>query len=98
MKFAKFVKLDKIAKSSAAAAGELASESSSAVALLQRLAITLHRENARAALRRFGHGLQSPPPAHELGTAFFIIFPDSDFSKKVAHVHSESFAPVFNWG
>ena len=28
---------------------------------------------------------------------FLIIFPESDFFKKIAHVHSESFAPVFNW-
>ena len=28
---------------------------------------------------------------------FLIIFPESDFFKKVAHVHSESFAPVFKW-
>ena len=55
-----------LAKSSAAAAGELSSESASAVALLQRLAITLHKENARAVLRRLGHGAQSCIPGHEL--------------------------------
>ena len=31
-------------------------------------------------------------------TMILIIFPESDFLKKVAHVHSESFAPVFNLG
>ena len=31
-------------------------------------------------------------------TMILNIFPESDFLKKVAHVHSESFALVFNWG
>ena len=31
-------------------------------------------------------------------TMILIIFPESDFLKKVAHVHSASFAPIFNWG
>ena len=55
-----------LAKSSAAAAGELSSTQSSVVALLRCLATTLHRENARAALRRFGHGVQSLPSAQHL--------------------------------
>ena len=47
-----------LAKSSASAAGEFATEASAVVALLQRLAIMLHWENAWAALRRFGHGVR----------------------------------------
>jgi hypothetical protein len=43
-----------LAKSSALATGELESNSSCAIMLQQRLAMTLHRENARACLRRFG--------------------------------------------
>ena len=42
-----------LAKTSALATGELATESTSAIMLLQRLSMTLHRENARACLRRF---------------------------------------------
>ena len=49
-----------LVKSSALAAGELASESACGVSLLQRLSLVLQRENARAVLRRFGHGA-SPP-------------------------------------
>ena len=48
------------AKSSALASGEFASESSCGSALQQRLSLILHRENARACLRRFGHGGQAP--------------------------------------
>ena len=55
-----------LAKSSAAAAGELSSESANAVAMLQRLAITLHKENARAVLRRLGNGVQSCMAGHDL--------------------------------
>ena len=55
-----------LAKSSASAAGEFTTESSAAVALLQRLAITLHRENARAVLRRLGNGGQALPPGQDL--------------------------------
>jgi len=43
-----------LAKSSALATGELTTESASAIMLHQRLSMTLHRENARACLRRFG--------------------------------------------
>ena len=43
----------KLAKSSAFYSGELATESTCAVHLLQRLSMILHRENARACLRRF---------------------------------------------
>ena len=43
----------KLAKSSAFATGELATDSICAVQLLQRLSMVLHRENARACLRRF---------------------------------------------
>ncbi len=43
-----------LAKSSALATGELESESSCAIMLRQRLSMTLHRESARACLRRFG--------------------------------------------
>jgi hypothetical protein len=43
-----------LAKTSALATGELQTESVSAVLLRQRLSMTLHRENARACLRRFG--------------------------------------------
>ena len=42
-----------LAKTSALATGELAAESTSVIMLLQRLSMTLHRENARACLRRF---------------------------------------------
>ena len=44
-----------LAKTSALATGELESDRSCAIALQQRLSMTLHRENARACLRRFGH-------------------------------------------
>ena len=43
-----------LAKSSALAFGELQTTKASATQLLQRLSMTLHRENARACLRRFG--------------------------------------------
>ena len=43
-----------LAKSSALASGELQTESSCAIWLQQRLSMTLHRENARACLKRFG--------------------------------------------
>ena len=43
-----------LAKNSALATGELESNSSCAAMLQQRLSMTLHRENARACLRRFG--------------------------------------------
>ena len=43
-----------LAKSSALAFGELQTTKTSATQLLQRLSMTLHRENARACLRRFG--------------------------------------------
>ena len=43
-----------LAKSSALATGELETESSSAVLLRQRLSMALHRESARACLKRFG--------------------------------------------
>ena len=43
-----------LAKTSALATGELETERSCAMALRQRLSMTLHRENARACLRRFG--------------------------------------------
>ena len=43
-----------LAKSSALASGELQTESSCAVWHQQRLSMTLHRENARACLKRFG--------------------------------------------
>jgi len=43
-----------LAKSSALATGELESHSTCAIMLRQRLSMTLHRENARACLRRFG--------------------------------------------
>ena len=42
-----------LAKNSVLASGELATEDTSATMLLQRLSMTLHRENARACLRRF---------------------------------------------
>ena len=42
-----------LAKTSALATGELETESTCAVLLQQRLSMTLHRENARACLRRF---------------------------------------------
>lgn len=45
-----------LAKSSALAFGELQTTTASATQLLQRLSMTLHRENARACLRRFGGG------------------------------------------
>ena len=41
-----------LAKKHALATGELTSDKESAVTLLQRLSIILHRENARAILRR----------------------------------------------
>jgi len=43
-----------LAKSSALAMGELESNSTCAIMLRQRLSLTLHRENARACLKRFG--------------------------------------------
>ena len=42
-----------LAKTSALASGELATDSTCAILLQQRLSMTLHRENARACLRRF---------------------------------------------
>ncbi len=42
-----------LAKSSASASSEIPTESSFAMILRQRLSMTLHRENARACLRRF---------------------------------------------
>ena len=43
----------KLAKSSSLSRGELATESTSAIHFLQRFSMILHRENARACLRRF---------------------------------------------
>ena len=43
-----------LAKSSALATGELETEDTCAVMLQQRLSMVLHRENARACLRRLG--------------------------------------------
>jgi hypothetical protein len=43
----------KLAKSSVLSSGELATESTCAVQFLQRFSMILHRENARACLRRF---------------------------------------------
>ena len=43
-----------LAKSSALANGELETEDTCAVMLQQRLSMVLHRENARACLRRLG--------------------------------------------
>jgi len=43
-----------LAKSSALATGELETTNTCAVMLLQRLSMTLHRENARACLKRCG--------------------------------------------
>jgi len=43
-----------LAKSSAFARGELETDSTSAIFLRQQLSMVLHRENARACLRRFG--------------------------------------------
>ena len=45
-----------LAKSMALAQGELTSNSECGASLVQRLSIMLHKENARAVLRRFGHG------------------------------------------
>ena len=42
-----------LAKTYALASGELATENTCATMLQQRLSMTLHRENARACLRRF---------------------------------------------
>ncbi len=42
-----------LAKNSALATGELETESTCAIMLQQRLSMVLHRENARACLRRF---------------------------------------------
>ena len=42
-----------LAKSSALASGEFQTERSCAIMLRQRLSMTLHRENARACLKRF---------------------------------------------
>ena len=47
-----------LAKLSAHAAGELETESGSAISFLQRFAVVLHRENARAVLRRLSGGTQ----------------------------------------
>ena len=44
-----------LAKISCLATGELMTESTCAIMLQQRLSMTLHRENARACLKRFGH-------------------------------------------
>ena len=44
-----------LAKINALATGELETESICAVMLLQRLSMTLHRENARAVMRRMEH-------------------------------------------
>ena len=49
-----------LAKLSAQAAGELASESAGAISFLQRLSVTLHKENARAVLRRLGASARLP--------------------------------------
>ena len=35
---------------------------------------------------------------HLENTIISNSFPESDFLTKVAHVHFESFAPIFNWG
>ena len=43
-----------LAKSSTLAIGELESNKSCAIMLRQQLSMTLHRENARACLKRFG--------------------------------------------
>ena len=43
-----------LAKTSALATGELETSTSCAVMLQQRLQMTLHRENARACIQRFG--------------------------------------------
>ena len=43
-----------LAKKSVLAMGELETRRSCAAMLMQRLSLTLHRENARACLRRFG--------------------------------------------
>ena len=45
-----------LAKSMALAQGELASNSECGASLVQRFSNMLHRENARAVLRGFGHG------------------------------------------
>ena len=44
-----------LAEKSVLATGELETKSSCTAMLMQRLSLTLHRENARACLRRFGH-------------------------------------------
>ena len=44
-----------LAKKSVLATGELETKRSCTAMLRQRLSLTLHRENARACLRRFGH-------------------------------------------
>ena len=44
-----------LAKTSALATGELETERFCAIMLLQRLSVTLHRENARSCLRRIVH-------------------------------------------
>ena len=54
-----------IAKVSAFAAGDLTTDSDCGAALNQRLSMTLHRENARAVLRRFAH-TQSLPAQERL--------------------------------
>ncbi len=54
-----------LAKKHALATGELTSDKESAVTLLQRLSIILHRENARAILRRH----VSPVSVAEAGRA-----------------------------
>ena len=53
-----------LAKVSASAAGELATASTCGVSLQQRLSTVLHRENARAVLRRLGHGGALPEREH----------------------------------
>ena len=51
-----------IAKLSASAMGDLATDSECGVSGMRRLSIVLHRENARAVMRRFCHaGLQPSP-------------------------------------
>ena len=54
-----------LAKSNSLATGELQTERSSAIFLRQRLSMTLHRENARACLKRFAPELPLPTlPSH----------------------------------
>lgn len=51
-----------IAKLSASASGELTTDSDHGVLLTRRLSVVLHRENARAVLRRFSTGGSALPP------------------------------------